>query len=381
MQRHPKHVPHRVLSCAAPLGGGGLGQHVAQLVQETLDDGLVATVYCQASNQGEGQPVEPIDGLNTVVIRGRWWDERILPRLQRFSGAALNTAVGDLFDRRVASLQRHAPDRFMGFVGKSLRSFRTVRELDGDCTLELVAANSHVRQVAERHQFAARVLGVGDTWLGAQQIRKTLREYEDADLVYVHSDYTRDSMLTNGVPEDKLVRTYLRVHERFKPAPKAESAPDDVFRVVYAGRLDATKGIPLLIDAFQKLDVRKSELRLVGGYPSRKMREFCQAAIGDDERIVVRPGDPVVPFQRADVYVHPSFEDGFAYAPAEALACGTPVIVTEDTGMKEYVRPGENGYVVPTGEVDAIVARLETIRKTPLKSEQALLYENAMGTD
>lgn len=381
MPDHPKRADHRILSCAAPLGGGGLGQHLAQLVQETLDEGMVATVYCQGEEARHGTGSESIDGLNTVVIRGRWWDERLLPHLQRFSGASLNTVVGDLFDRRVASLQRRAPDRFMGFVGKSLRSFRAVRGLGGNCTLELVAANSHVLQVAERHRFAERVLGISDTWLGARQIAKTIREYDEADLVYVHSDYTRNSMLSHGVPESKLVRTYLRVHPRFKPSPDAERPTDDTFRVVYAGRLDATKGVPLLIEAFRKLNIRNSELRLVGGYPSRKMREFCQAAIGGDERVVVGSGDPVAPFQRADVYVHATFEDGFAYAPAEALACGTPVVVTEDTGMKEYVRPGENGYVIATGDVDAIVSSLETIRSSPLKSGQTLLSENAVGTE
>ena len=51
----------------------------------------------------------------------------------------------------------------------------------------------------------------------------------------------------------------------------------------------------------------------------------------------------------------------------EALACGVPVVVTEDTGMKEYVEEGVNGYVVPTGHVDALVERLEHLRRHPLE--------------
>jgi glycosyltransferase involved in cell wall biosynthesis len=70
--------------------------------------------------------------------------------------------------------------------------------------------------------------------------------------------------------------------------------------------------------------------------------------------------------QQADVYVHPSFEDGFAYAPMEALACKVPVIVTPDTGMKEYVQEGINGYVVPTGDWEAILERLEQLRRSCL---------------
>jgi glycosyltransferase involved in cell wall biosynthesis len=52
--------------------------------------------------------------------------------------------------------------------------------------------------------------------------------------------------------------------------------------------------------------------------------------------------------------VHPSYEDGFAYAPAEALACGVPVLVTEDTGMKELLEDQRAGLVLPTGDLAAL---------------------------
>lgn len=50
----------------------------------------------------------------------------------------------------------------------------------------------------------------------------------------------------------------------------------------------------------------------------------------------------------------------------EALACGVPVIVTEDTSMKEHVREGMNGYIVPTGCWQAIFERVEHLRRFPL---------------
>jgi glycosyltransferase involved in cell wall biosynthesis len=92
-----------------------------------------------------------------------------------------------------------------------------------------------------------------------------------------------------------------------------------------------------------------------------------QHAIASDPRISMAAGDPLPILQRADVFVHPSFEDGFGYAPMEALACTVPVIVTEDTGMKEYVREGVNGFVVPTGQWEPIVQRLEFLARNPLR--------------
>ncbi|MEM8602008.1 MAG: glycosyltransferase, partial [Bacteroidota bacterium] len=94
-----------------------------------------------------------------------------------------------------------------------------------------------------------------------------------------------------------------------------------------------------------------------------------------DPRIRLAPGDPLPHLHRADAHVHPTYEDGWAYAPAEALACGVPTVVTEDTGMAEIVREGENGYVVPTGSVEAIVDRLQKLHGSPLAATHRLDQE------
>ena len=56
----------------------------------------------------------------------------------------------------------------------------------------------------------------------------------------------------------------------------------------------------------------------------------------------------------ARLCVHPAYEDGFAYAPAEALAAGVPVIVSEDTGMKELIDSAATARSCPTGDLDAL---------------------------
>jgi glycosyltransferase involved in cell wall biosynthesis len=48
----------------------------------------------------------------------------------------------------------------------------------------------------------------------------------------------------------------------------------------------------------------------------------------------------------------------------EALASGLPVLTTADTGMKEYVQEGENGFVIATGDSDAILERIELLAET-----------------
>jgi glycosyltransferase involved in cell wall biosynthesis len=214
------------------------------------------------------------------------------------------------------------------------------------------------------HRKAAKQHGVRDTWLNEALLRKTMREYEIADFIYVHSDYTRQSLLAEGIEPAKLLTTHLAVNAKF--TPPARRPDDGVFRVVYIGRIDTTKGIPLLLEAFSRLSERNAELTLVGGWSTGAMKKFMKSWMARDPRIKMAPGDPLPALQRADVYVHPTYEDGFAYSPMEALACGVPVIVTEDTGMKEHVVEGVNGYIVPTGNWEALLERMEHVLNHPL---------------
>jgi glycosyltransferase involved in cell wall biosynthesis len=96
------------------------------------------------------------------------------------------------------------------------------------------------------------------------------------------------------------------------------------------------------------------------------MRRFVQQACATDRRIVAGPGDPLPHLRKASVCVHPAFEDGFAYAPAEALVGGVPVIVSEDTGMKELVDSPRAGLIVPTGDLDALAAAIEAAYRREL---------------
>jgi len=67
-------------------------------------------------------------------------------------------------------------------------------------------------------------------------------------------------------------------------------------------------------------------------------------------------------YSSADVYVHVSREDTFGKVIAESLACGTPAIVYDSTGLPELI--GDNcGYAVPCGNVNEIFKKINEIKK------------------
>ena len=342
------------LACSAAYGGGGLGQHLAQLVEHTRARGELAVYYARAIDAGD-------DAGRAVRERLSPWIAQYTP--VRFSAGWKAHVAGELFDRAVAA-QLVAAEAHIGFAGQSLRTFRRARSR-GCERLILVSPTAHIDHVARQHARAYAEHPIERPWLNDAQRRKTVAEYELADEILVSSAYVRESFVREGVPADKLRSFPLAVSARFGALPRRRV--DRRFRVVSTGSVTVAKGTPVLLEAFSRLRDPDAELTLVGGWATRAMRRYVETWLRRDPRVRLVVGDPLPELARANVYVHPSYQDGFGFAAMEALACALPVVVTEDTGMKEHIRDGVNGYVVPTGSADAILERLEALRAaTPL---------------
>jgi glycosyltransferase involved in cell wall biosynthesis len=71
------------------------------------------------------------------------------------------------------------------------------------------------------------------------------------------------------------------------------------------------------------------------------------------------PGDSLPAYQRAELLVVPTVEDGLPFVLVEGLACGLPVVVTEQAGAAECVQHGRSGWVIPAAQVEPLTMALE----------------------
>ena len=346
-----------MLSCAAPFGNGGLGRHLAELVVALRGvDSLAAYLSPQPDRQ------EPA-GIGISVALPRL--ARVALEAVRFS-PGLRVRVGSIgFDVAGARRLPVGVEHLLVFNGQALRHIATARRA-GYKSVGLVSANAHLAHEARQHQKAWRQYPIERPW-ASHNVKHNLAEYAAADYIYVSSDYAWESFVAEGVSEERLRLFPLTPHDRFRPPSKGSSS--STFNVVYIGSLSVHKGVPLLIDAVRRLPYDDLRLVLVGGWGTRRMRRHIEAACAVDPRIKVQPGDPLPHLMGASVCVHPSYVDGFAYAPAEALACGIPVIVTEDTGMKELVRCDADGMVIPTGRLDPLTQAIDAAYRQTTRSQ------------
>ncbi len=342
------------VTCGTNFGGGGLGQHLKLVVEkeDRANPGQV-TCYCYTGN-GDRRCIEIKETSNVWRQAGK---------IARYSPGWRSYLACDRFDTLTARDLRKF-DRVVGFVGQCDKTLKTARRL-GASHLVVHAVNSHVDNVRHLHALARKSTSIESPWLNAAQATKTRSEYQIADEIVVASEYTRQTFLERGFKPESLSRIWLVPNERFKPCDSVST--HSTFNVVYVGSITVAKGVPVLLEAFANLPDPDYRLTLVGGYTSPGMRKYVTERLARDSRITLAPGDPLPHLMLADAYVHPSWEDGWAYAAAEALACGVPAIVTEDTGMKELIDEGVNGYVIPTGQWEPILDRLKSLASKPLR--------------
>jgi glycosyltransferase involved in cell wall biosynthesis len=141
-------------------------------------------------------------------------------------------------------------------------------------------------------------------------------------------------------------------------------------RLLYLGRIHKKKGIDLLLEAWRAVAPRFPEWELIvagpddGGY----LDEMRRLAADLQLQRVSFPGpaygeDKLRMYRAADLYVLPTYSDNFALTVAEALAAGTPAIVSKGAPWSGLEKEGA-GWWVEIG-VDPLVAALETALAQP----------------
>ena len=184
------------------------------------------------------------------------------------------------------------------------------------------------------------------------------RELERADCVLVQSNFCRDSMVWNGIPEEKIFINPMGVDtSTFQPRQSVPIKP----RFICVGTICLRKGHQYLFRAFELVKKRlpDAELICVGQYKTDFRYERTKWEGTFHHIPHLSHSDLAALLQTCCAFVFPSQEEGIARAQIEALAAGLPVIGTHEGGATTLVRDGIEGFIVrgrdPQHIADAMV--------------------------
>jgi len=204
-----------------------------------------------------------------------------------------------------------------------------------------------------RGGLAARLAGVG---YSAALPRADITVFQNRDdralflkMGWLNEDRTR-LIAGSGVDLERFL--YLD-----RPANGAK-APT----VVMLGRLIRQKGIPEFLEVSRRVRGRFPTARfLLAGeedpvHPDAVSAEWVRSQEGIE---YLGRLDDVVPLLReADLFLFPSYREGVPRAVMEAAATGLPTVAFDVPGVREAVRDGQTGYLVPDRDVDALHGRV-----------------------
>ena len=300
--------------------------------------------------------------LNNVpprfVKQIRWPEilQRALPKLRVISNERADWLNNELFDR--AALPFIDDCDVLHFVSSvGLHCARKAKAAGAlvvcDVRQEHPAFQRRIlREECARFHMQPRITG-------ATYEARVLEEFALADYIVVPSAHAGRTFLEEGfAPEKLLMLPYGVDVDHFQSSGKH----DQRFRVIYAGSLTVRKGPQYLLEAFSQMNRADCELILVGPLdpafePVLARYEGSFRYLGVVPKLALKDL-----YSSSSVFVLPSLADSFSLATLEAMACGLPVIVSENTGAADALEEGRQGFVVPIRNAEAIRERLEFLR-------------------
>jgi alpha-maltose-1-phosphate synthase len=225
-------------------------------------------------------------------------------------------------------------------------------------------------------------------------IEAELTEIEAADHIVVASAFTKKTYTDNGVPDNKItVNAYGTDLNRQIPNKQIPNSKREIpnskgeipnkqmpnskggqtcglefgiseLTFLFFGSLSARKGFPLLCKVWETFHQRYPGCRLLAaGYDNRP--PGFKVPEGIEVLGAIHPNDRTALFASADVFLFPSYFEGFAQVILEAMVCGLPVITTTATAGPDLFGTADCGRIIEPGNEAQLLHALEFFAQNP----------------
>lgn len=270
------------------------------------------------------------------------------------------------FQQKIPSRIIMGSDAIIGFDTSSWILEQRAKELNKKFILDVSIAHS----VSKNKAYEAIALQFPEWSFALEHKSRQLleieqQEYIHADAIIAASMFTKRTLIENGVNENKIfVNPYGIDSSLFKRKEKFHDAGP--LKFIFVGIVDARKGIPLLMNIIKKISPTEAEFSFVGPISS-KVEAMVQSYGLPNVHIVgkVPHAELASVFAQYDVFVFPSYFEGFGLVILEAMATGLPVITTTATGGPDCIEHGSEGFIMDCGDEQALYENINFFIKHP----------------
>lgn len=311
--------------------GGGVRTYAYQLIRHLLKEVPardVAVIIDQARARGTFPAIkELLAPLRHEVLLPLWLRWRIPRALEQFKPDVAHFTKADV-------------------VGgpAELRHYKTVVTIFDIIPILFPAGQTFLRRLY---------------WPGALRRAATLSDH----IITISEASKRGIVDRFGVEGARVTVTPLAVdRSHFQPVEGARQQKDPY--VLFVGTLEPRKNVPLLVRAFARVAKDMPHQLVIAGKSDSDYGNILREI--EDQKLVERVKiadfidyeDLPALYSGADLFVWPSIYEGWGFPPQEAMACGTPVVVSDGGALSEVV--GNAGEVVPFN-ADSLPARTRDV--------------------
>lgn len=197
------------------------------------------------------------------------------------------------------------------------------------------------------------------------QLRKYLGKYSSACISY--SNMTKEYLMNLGVDPNKIFSGTQIINKKYSEVINYDKNKRENI-ILYLGYFQERKGIHLLIEIFNEMDIDNTKLIIAG---SGKYEKHLKKISNSNPNIIfpgyVKGKEKARYYSKADIFILPTLHDPWGLVLNEAMYFGLPIITTEYAGGKEMIK--NNGFIVDFKEkekVKKIITKLlqnEKLRK------------------
>jgi len=300
----------------------------------------------------------PVHEVMRLLVRKSPWRESYSSE-----GAFSVHGVHRSFDKTVSqNIAASKANLIYGYEGGALNSFRRAKKMGIKTVYEIQSSYWYWNQYLFKNEV--------EKYSGKRRIPSVLKDsdihlkWKDeelslADYVIVPSCHVKSTM--GNVIDERRIRVM------FYGAPKVEdvehrfSAYPEKLRILYVGGVHFRKGIKYLFEALDLLDF-KVEVCVIGRLESWN-KNIIERLRSVNWYKSMAHEDVIKIMREYDLLVHPSLTEGCSLVALEALSVGLPIIVTENSGVADVIRDGEQGYVVSIRDAGAIAEKLSKVHR------------------
>lgn len=342
-----------IYSIGTTLNGGGIGNVAYRSVKSLEKRGDLEKVICSGKKNINisKQKVYSIFFHKYLIRYPLRFIQRVFPHFNSFYWI-------DYYFDLLSKNQIKKCDIFHAWRNYSSCAGKKAKKFGAKLVVENASSHPLIQNKLLKEEYAK--YGLTFEPFDKKTLKQAIKELNNADYIKIPSDFVEKSFLDQGFSKEKLIKIPFGVD--LKAFSTEKEKHDKKFRAIFVGQVTLRKGIQYLLEAWSELNLKNSELVIVGNIcPDAK---FLFEKYSKNKNIIFKGHqDSKKEYKFADIFVFPSIEEGSALVTYEAMASGLPIIVTFNTGS--VAKNGKDGFIIPLRDKNAIKEKIKYFYKNP----------------